>query len=84
MVGEVVAATAYVELCLRTVTEPELRRVFLAFLLMSPNSPPVDPPLITILISRLHSPNMVSGGCSVSFIILFSVFLIATVIRTNN
>lgn len=57
VVGEVVAATAYVELCLRTVTEPELRRVFLAFLLTSPNSPAVEPPIITILISRLHSPN---------------------------
>ncbi|KAK8735967.1 hypothetical protein OTU49_005143 [Cherax quadricarinatus] len=57
VVGEVVAATAYVELCLRTVTEPELRRVFLAFLLTSANSPAVEPPIITILISRLHSPN---------------------------
>ncbi|XP_069165218.1 FHIP family protein AGAP011705 isoform X3 [Procambarus clarkii] len=57
VVGEVVAATAYVELCLRTVTEPELRRVFLAFLLVSPNSPALEPPIISILISRLHSPN---------------------------
>ncbi|XP_047475615.1 FHF complex subunit HOOK interacting protein 1B-like isoform X6 [Penaeus chinensis] len=57
VVGEVVAATAYVELCLRTVTEPELRRVFLAFLLTSPKNPALEPPIITILISRLHSPN---------------------------
>lgn len=57
VVGEVVAATAYVELCLRTVTEPELRRAFLAFLLTSPNNPALEPPIITILISRLHSPN---------------------------
>ncbi|XP_042204929.1 FHIP family protein CPIJ015043-like isoform X2 [Homarus americanus] len=57
VVGEVVAATTYVELCLRTVTEPELRRVFLAFLLTSPNNPAVEPPIITILISRLHTPN---------------------------
>lgn len=59
VVGEVVAATAYVELCLRTVTEPELRRAFLAFLLTSPNNPALEPPIITILISRLHSPNTV-------------------------
>ncbi|XP_068222669.1 FHF complex subunit HOOK-interacting protein 1B isoform X3 [Palaemon carinicauda] len=57
VVEEVVAATAYVELCLRTVTEPELRRAFLAFILTT-NSPAVEPPIITILISRLHSPNM--------------------------
>ncbi|KAK7070811.1 hypothetical protein SK128_016146, partial [Halocaridina rubra] len=56
IVGEVVAATAYVELCLHTVTETELRRAFLAFLLTT-NSPTVEPPIITILISRLHSPN---------------------------
>lgn len=56
VVGEVVAATAYVELCLRTITEPELRRAFLAFLLTT-SSPAVEPPIITILISRLHSPN---------------------------
>lgn len=61
VVSEVVAATAYVELCLRTVTEPDLLRVFLAFLLTTPDDPdpatPPDPPIITLLISRLHSPN---------------------------
>uniref|UniRef100_A0A0P4VYQ4 FHF complex subunit HOOK-interacting protein C-terminal domain-containing protein n=1 Tax=Scylla olivacea TaxID=85551 RepID=A0A0P4VYQ4_SCYOL len=61
VVSEVVAATAYVELCLRTVTEPDLLRVFLAFLLTTPDdldpATPPDPPLITLLISRLHSPN---------------------------
>lgn len=61
VVGEVVAATAYTELCLRTVTEPQLLRVFLAFLLVPPPGPPtLDPPIITLLISRLHSSNTVS------------------------
>ncbi|KAK4323330.1 hypothetical protein Pmani_005958 [Petrolisthes manimaculis] len=58
VMGEVVAATAYTELCLRTVTEPQLLRVFLAFLLVPPPGPPsLDPPIITLLISRLHSSN---------------------------
>ncbi|XP_050730435.1 FHF complex subunit HOOK interacting protein 1A-like isoform X3 [Eriocheir sinensis] len=59
VVSEVVAATAYVELCLRTVTEPDLLRVFLAFLLTTreTSSPTPDPPIITQLISRLHSSN---------------------------
>ncbi|XP_018019872.1 FHF complex subunit HOOK interacting protein 1A isoform X2 [Hyalella azteca] len=69
-IEEVVTATAYVDLFLSYATEPQLRRAFLAFLLTSP--PPRgdlgegeeehrrgmrDPPIITTLISRIHSDN---------------------------
>ena len=60
MVGEVITSTAYVELFIRKVTEPELIRAFLAFIFTSADSDSVEPPIITTLISRLHSPNSVS------------------------
>lgn len=73
VVSEVVAATAYVELCLRTVTEPDLLRVFLAFLLTTreTSNPNPDPPIITQLISRLHSSNTVSTRLAVLIFLLF-------------
>ncbi|XP_076065364.1 FHF complex subunit HOOK-interacting protein 1B-like isoform X2 [Oratosquilla oratoria] len=58
LVGELVAATAYLDLFLRTVTEPELLRAFLAFLLTQPEPNCKDPPLISILIARIHSSNV--------------------------
>ncbi|KAF2366466.1 Retinoic acid induced 16-like protein [Trinorchestia longiramus] len=67
-IEEVVTATAYVDLFLSYATEPQLRRAFLAFLLTPPPRHSEDeqrrtemgarePPIITTLISRIHSDN---------------------------